>query len=70
MKILPRKTRPPLSSSESSTQSAGILLFAVGLVTFPVVSGIVEVSVLRYLESDAGLIALLVTALALPARPV
>ena len=45
-------------------------LLAVWVVTVPVVSGIIEVSVLRYLHSDASLVDRAIAAIAVPAGSV
>ena len=47
-----------------------MLLLAVWVVTLPVVSGIIEVSVLRHLHSDASLVDRSKAAIALPTGPV
>jgi len=60
----------PGSSSDTSTRDAPVPLLAVRSITIPVVSGIINVSVLRHFQFDASLVGRSVPALALPAGTV
>jgi hypothetical protein len=53
-----------------STQTTLILLFAIRPVTFPDVTGIIEVGVLRHLYSDTSLVDLSISAITFPSDAV